>query len=479
MISAGAAYGQQTLFYNHYYVNPFLYNPSYIAPNGYSEAYLNFRKQWTNIQGAPTTYTANLHLPMSYKTGIGVTLLQDQAGSFKTTKGLLSFAYQIYLGEKITDIHKISFGLSAGVSNSRLDADDNDDIQDPVYGNSATYSMDGQFGLHYQYNNFKIGFALPTIFESRVVSDVSFNKDGNTQLDNMIATISYDFKLGPRVSVEPMFTYRTFNNLDPQFEGLASLKLSNVGWIGGAYRQDYGAVGFFGLNIKEKFKVGYAYEFATEQTDRIGNGTHEVQIIVRLGKKHFGRPGASNKTGGAVITKQTSAEMKPATHIIDPVDDESEGSTEEVDQYVHDSTTGDADRETSRSTITDNQSVDVRTESPAVQDAVAHEPGNTTAERYHNSLTKGQKITDLEGGNLQPGHYVVVGAFEHETNAKNYHRTLKRSGYPAHVAFHPGRGYFIVHMDNVDTLEDARSLRDKYRQMSRYSFRDTWILSIE
>lgn len=473
MMSAGTAYGQQVLFYNHYYINPFLYNPSYIAPNGYTEAYLNFRKQWTNIPGAPTTYTANLHLPMSYKTGLGVTLLQDQAGSFITTKGLVSFAYQIYLGEKITDIHKISFGLSAGVSNSRLDANDADDIQDPVYANNATYSMDGQFGLHYQYNNFKIGFALPTIFENRVVSEVSFNKEGNTQLDNMIGSISYDFKLSPRVSLEPMFTYRTFENLDPQFEGLASLKLSNVGWIGGAYRQDYGAVGFFGLNIKEKFKLGYAYEFATEQTDKIGNGTHEVQVILRLGKKHFGRPQAAHKAAEqpSVAHHQTPpAETRPATHIIDPVEDEPEEPTQEVSepsaqpvtQPEHNVDNAPAERET-----------------PAVSQPVVQEPLKTVTQPVQKLPAEEQKVKTLEGGNLQPGHYVVVGAFANETNAKNYQRTLKRSGYPAHVAFHPGKGYFIVHMDTVDSLQDARQLRDKYRQMSRYSFRDTWILTIE
>jgi hypothetical protein len=73
----------------------------------------------------------------------------------------------------------------------------------------------------------------------------------------------------------------------------------------------------------------------------------------------------------------------------------------------------------------------------------------------------------------------VVGAFEHIQNARNYAKTLKKSGYPARISFHPGKGYFIVHMDQVDSIERARELRDKYRQMSRYSFRDTWILSIE
>ena len=160
------ASAQQNMFYNHYYINPFLYNPSYIAPSGYTELYLNYRKQWSGISGAPTTGTASLHVPLNYKAGLALTASQDEAGLLITSSGLVSFSYQIFLGEKLTDVHKISFGLSAGVINSRINADKADDSQDPVLGNS-TSSMDGRFGMHYQYNNLKIGFALVIRDEGR------------------------------------------------------------------------------------------------------------------------------------------------------------------------------------------------------------------------------------------------------------------------------------------------------------------------
>lgn len=92
---------------------------------------------------------------------------------------------------------------------------------------------------------------------------------------------------------------------------------------------------------------------------------------------------------------------------------------------------------------------------------------------------KKEHVKALSGNSLPTGHYVVVGAFRSVENAKRYVRTLQRTGYPADVAYHPGKQYYIVHMNKSTTIEEARQLRTKYRLMSRYTFRDTWILSIE
>lgn len=461
LISVGAQ-AQQNLVYNHYFINPFLYNPSYVAPNGYTELNLNYRKQWSGISGAPTTGTLNLHIPLNYKAGIAFTAYQDEAGLLLTTGGLVSFAYQIHFGKKLTDVHKLSFGLSAGAMNSRIDAGKADDINDPVLGNSTT-SLDGQVGIHYRYNGLRAGFAIPRIFDTRVASEKSFNQSGIAQLNATITSLSYDFRVGPRLSIEPMVTYRTFENLDPQLEGLATVKLSNVGWIGGAYRQNYGGAAFLGFSILEKYKVGYAYEFAMEQTDRIGNGTHEVQLVVRLGKKQFARAVRST-TAAAATTPPQPTQQAEAT--IQPIEEEI------TDQEVLVSTP-------SESQPRSIDPVDDTSLRPLEQTSV-DVPDNGTAQVVQEQQPEAPTaVTSIDGEDLRPGHYVVVGAFQSMQNAMNYQRTLKKSGYPAHVAFDPSRKYYIVHMDQANSLEQARKLRDKYREMSRYSFRDTWILSVE
>jgi type IX secretion system PorP/SprF family membrane protein len=445
---------QQHLTYNHYFINPFLYNPSYISPSGYSELYLNYRKQWSGIAGAPVTGTLNLHLPLSYKSGLALTAYQDEAGLIQTTTGLASFSYAVFLGKRITDLHKIGFGISAGYTTSRIKTDELDDLQDPVLGNN-TSSLDGQFGIHYQFNRFRMGFAIPRLFNTYIVSEESFTRDGITQIRNTISSIGYDFAITQALSIEPIVTYRTFENLEPQLEAVTSVKLSNVGWIGGGYRQNYGALAFLGVSVKEKIKLGYSYEFATQMTDRIGYGSHEVQVVIRLGKKQFTRPNitVSKPAAAAEVTTAGESRNEPSRNTADD-----DATKPEVAQEP-------AERKT------DTQDVIV------TQPRIEPTPAQQSVEDKRDAPK--DKVTKLSGEGLTPGHYVVVGAFTSLQNALDYTATLKRSGYPAHVAFHQGRAYYIVHMLHAESIEEARMQRDKYRQMSRYSFRDTWILSIE
>jgi cell division septation protein DedD len=319
-------------------------------------------------------------------------------------------------------------------------------------------------GINYQYNRLRIAFAIPRIFDAYTASEKSFNTSGIAQMDNTISSISYSFPIGTRFSFEPWVTYRTFQNLDPQFEALASFKVEKLLWIGGSYRQDYGAAAFLGFSIKEKLKIGYAYEFATDQSDKLGNGSHEAQLILRIGKRQFTRP--------QIETKATKPEEAVAQ--ANALKEKIEQEAAVVDEIPSDMPA--PEQEITPSSTEDNTNAIPSSTAPA--ESVTSTPAQADPSPEVGEQPK-QAVTNLKGEALPPGHYVVVGAFQSDVNARNYANTLKRSGYPANVAFHPEKGYYIVHMINAPTMDEAKLLRDKYRQMSRYSFRDTWILSIE
>ena len=465
------AVAQQNLVYNHYFLNPFLYNPSYVAPNGYTELYLNYRKQWAGIDGAPTTATLNFHLPINYKMGIGATAYQDEVGVLRTTTALLSYGYQIYLGKNVNMVHKLAFGISAGMTWSYIPLDkvSNGDLPDNALTKNNTSSMDGQAGIHYQMKNFKLSFALPRLFRTYLTSTDDFNTPTIKQVTSTLSSVSYNFNLSPKVSFEPMVVYRTEKDFDPQFEALGVLRLNNVVWAGGSYRQDYGAAAFLGFNIKDRYKVGYAYEFAPNQVTGLGNGSHEFQLVVRLGKK---KP---------AFTKAQPEETKPAEELAK--------TEEETAAPVKPEET-----KPDESLITQQ-----KTEAPLVNEPVVQPepPTEQPKEEQKEAPTQNQNVSPPvvesdhvivkeqphskhdEGEKLTVGHYVVVGAFNSAFNARAYMNTLRSVGYPASMSFIKEKGYYVVHMGNTATLDEARELRNEYRRKSRYSFRDTWVLTIE
>ncbi len=442
------AQAQQDLVYSHYFINPFLYNPSFVAPNGYTEVYLNYRNQWAGIEGAPTTGTVSIHLPLNYRAGVAFTGYQDKAGVLKTTTGLLTFAYQVYLGNKIGDDHKLAFGLSAGMTSISVNSDDLYS-NDPVTG--TTSSFEGQFGMHYQLKNFKLAFAIPRLFRTYVASEQDLNKVGIQQIRTTISSVSYKILFSSKIAFEPMITYRTYENTSSQVEGLGVLHINSLAWVGASYRQNYGATGFVGFNVKEKLKFGYAYEFAPRQANALGDGTHELQLILQLGKKKLRK--AHSKLKGKIST-QTEPVEPGITDDRYPNEDIARGKTERTSQEpLH--------------------------EKPVEHQQAITQSEPASAKPAGTDIPAKKEVTSLSGNGLSPGHYVVVGAFRSVVNAKSYARTLKRAGYPADIAYHPQKQYYIVHLNNAPTLDEARQLRDKYRQMSRYTFRDTWILSIE
>jgi type IX secretion system PorP/SprF family membrane protein len=470
-LSAGDLFAQQNVVYNHYFLNPFLYNPSYVASNGYTELFLNYRAQWAGFEGAPTTATLNFHLPISQRMGFGATCYQDQAGVLKTTTGLVSFGYQIYFGD-IMSQHKLAFGLSAGVTNTAIPLDEieNGGSTDLALTKQNTSSIDGQFGFHYQNKNLTISFAIPRIFKTNVVSDETFNAPGLSPLISTISSLSYNFHLTRKIALEPFVLYRTDKGFPDQYEGLGVLRIGDLVWAGGSYRLDYGAAAFFGFNVKDRIKVGYAYEFATTQITGLGNASHEVQIAIRLGRKKL-IPALTNKENNNT-TPLATIPVEPV--IKEPVDEhiaEPEKQPEELPVTLPtNNLTKEEEALLESPTIVNNEPT-IETPAPAISEVkndVADSPALVET-----------PVKPANDDTLEPGYYVVVGIFMFRTNAMDYSNKLVKFGYPAHVSHNPQKNKYIVHMGVTSSLDEARSLRDVYRKKSRYSFRDTWVLTVE
>lgn len=284
--------GQQTPIYSQFFQNPYVYNPAYAGQNGRSVAFISYRKQWIGIEGAPETSTLSFHTPAKRNIALGGLVYYDKRSLLKSTSFSLSFTYKAFL----TEDQYVSFGLSGGLSMNNIQLDNINDpsiLSDPALFDLVdnNLSPNASFGLRYHLKGFDLGFSFPSLFKREVVGVEQFATVELDPMKNYTIMASRRFTLGNgTLALEPHLLYRVTETLPDQWEALAVLRIKDLIWVGGSYRQEYGATALMGLNIGDKLSVGYAYEFANTLVDGVPDGTHEVQLKINLGKsKEFTR----------------------------------------------------------------------------------------------------------------------------------------------------------------------------------------------
>ena len=295
-----STFAQQTPIYSQFFLNPYVYNPAYAGQNNRSVAFLNYRKQWIGIDGAPETGTLSFHTPAKRNIALGGMVYYDTRSLLKSTAVSLSFTYKAFLGER----QFLSFGLSGGVSMNNIQLDNINDpsiLSDPALFDLVdnNLSPNASFGIRYHHKGLDFGFSLPSLFKRDVVGVEQFATVTLDPIKNYTIMASRKFNLGTgNVVLEPHILYRVTETLPNQWEALAVVHLRDLIWLGGSYRQEYGATALMGLNIGEMLSVGYAYEFANTLVDGIPDGTHEVQLKINLGKSKEFNPKVKVEEGG-------------------------------------------------------------------------------------------------------------------------------------------------------------------------------------
>lgn len=298
-LGCSLAIGQNYPVYNSYYINPYLYNPAEAATD-YAYVFVNHRQQWTNIEGAPVLTTVNFNTRLdNTRAGIGVKLSSYKRGLLNTSDAMFTYAYGIGLSEK----SRLYFALSGGAITNNINMDEAD-LSDPAVANYLTDNIQptGNFGLMFRSESgFNFGVALPQLFVPKFNSAASFDNTSISPLDNAIVSAYYRKKLSGKMvnrrrkgvnrkvktdesyaplEVYVMYKYAKAGN--SQAEALVKLNLSQSFWLGAGYRQAYGLSGSLGLAIG-KFLMSYSYEPGSQPEPAFSQGSHEIQLGLRLG----------------------------------------------------------------------------------------------------------------------------------------------------------------------------------------------------
>ena len=56
-------------------------------------------------------------------------------------------------------------------------------------------------------------------------------------------------------------------------------------WAGISYRNTDAIVGMLGMNINQKMKFGYSYDYSVSRFNRYSSGSHELFLGIMLGNR--------------------------------------------------------------------------------------------------------------------------------------------------------------------------------------------------
>ncbi len=280
---------QNYSLYNSFYVNPYLYNPAEAATN-YAYGFANYRKQWLNVEDAPSVATLNYNTLIDHtRSGFGVKLSSYNRGLLNTSEALLTN-------------NVLYFGISGGASSNTIDVNKATDPNDPALANYPSgMRPSANFGMRWASSSgISLGAALPQLF-GNVYPTNQLSTSGFTPFDNMIFSFSYrkehENKIVKRTSrtarskpksaahyapLEFYGLYKYSSLLSSQYEAVAKYNLSDNFWMGLGYRQNYGVIPSFGFSW-DQFIFCYSYEPGIQPEKGFSTGSHELQVGLRLG----------------------------------------------------------------------------------------------------------------------------------------------------------------------------------------------------
>ena len=268
--------------------NAFVLNPAVAGTEGWIHGVATFRKQFLQINQSPYTALLAMNgLIASKNIGIGGYLIDDVTGPTSKIGANVAFAYNLPIKRRYSNAdpdHILSFGASVSVVQYRLNGADllQQNPGDPLLVTSTATKIfpDATFGIYYRYkDNFFAGFSVPQIMGLNVNYHSANGTAAikTTQQFNVLIGGKIPFNRG-KLSLDPIADFRYEKGAPPQGDIGLRFTARNWVWIGINYRTLNYVIFEAGFNVKDVFKVSYAYDLNTAKYSQEVGGTHEISL---------------------------------------------------------------------------------------------------------------------------------------------------------------------------------------------------------
>lgn len=290
----GCLLAQQIQYNNQYLVNRFSLSPAYAGSSGYFEGFANYRKSWLGVTGSPEIRGLNLNTAIKGNMGIGGIIHSEQTGIFRNTTVSLSYAYHL----KINDAQAVSFGLSAGALDNRIDLSGSKSLNsnDPLITSSQnvrTMVFNANFGALYKFRNLEVGVALPQLVPSKAKNEAGTLY--TLKMHNLVHA-SYSYDINKDWEVQPVAVLRKTASTDLFYEVAALGRYKEMVFAALTYRKGSSMALSLGGELYDRLVGSYSYEFAGGGMMAQSSGSHEITLGYLIGKnKNAVAPSDSKK----------------------------------------------------------------------------------------------------------------------------------------------------------------------------------------
>lgn len=277
------ANAQQDPHYTQYMYNMSVINPAYAGSKESLSGGLLYRKQWVEIEDAPTTGTFFVHSPVGKNVGLGLSLINDKIGPVEETNIYADFSYTLNLGGE----HRLAFGIKGGVTMHQVDfgqiypslPDLGDDVFNPANSPDETFLNVGA-GVFYYTEKYYLAFSVPNMLKAKYL-DYDNTKYGTEEL-HYFFTGGYVFDLSPNVKFKPFAMVKSSFNAPTSVDVATNFLFNERFEIGATYRLEDSFGGMVNFAITPSLKLGYAYDHIVSDLNVDTRASHEVILLFDL-----------------------------------------------------------------------------------------------------------------------------------------------------------------------------------------------------
>jgi type IX secretion system PorP/SprF family membrane protein len=312
-LTAGFGWSQQMPQYSQYLRNQYMVNPGSAGVYDFTDVTVSGRMQWAGFSNAPMTTYVSVCAPIGkgspresynpglristglaqgpevgtgkFKHAIGSQLFADQYGAFRKVQ--FSGTYAVHM--PITKDINLSFGTKVGISTNTF-------LQDrALVANASSDNTYTNFTSNQGNKNFmNIGAGL-YLYSRKLFFGVSSDQLTRDMVSFGSGTANFEPTLHTTVlggvkvplmnsdlTLTPSFLIKYMSPAPMTIEGTIQLEYQQAVWCGVSYRHLDAVVGMIGMNISNRLKFGYSYDFSLSKLKTYSSGGHELILGIML-----------------------------------------------------------------------------------------------------------------------------------------------------------------------------------------------------